>query len=51
MTTTMTISWCPRSGATTASGDDDGDNDAIDGEIVSEVSADVAELLADWDED
>jgi hypothetical protein len=37
--------------ATTASGDDDGDNDAIDGEIVSEVSADVAELLADWDED
>jgi hypothetical protein len=38
-------------GASTASGGDDDDDKPIDGEIVSEVSSDVAELLADWDDD
>lgn len=37
--------------SSTASSDDSDSGDVIDGEVVSEVSEDVAELLADWDDD
>lgn len=41
----------PAKKAATTSSDDDDAGGAIDGEIVSEVSSDVADLLADWDDD